>query len=78
MGQSVWTNNANQSGTVPVCPGDTNGDKAVNVLDLVQLLLCFGDPSTPPCDTGQDIDHDGFVNVNDLVEVLLSFGDPCP
>ncbi len=78
LGQSVWTNNANQSGTVPVCPGDTNGDKAVNVLDLVQLLLCFGDPATPPCDTGQDVNQDDVINVLDLVALLLAFGDVCP
>ncbi len=57
---------------------DVNGDLAVNVLDLVALLLCFGDPAIPPCDTGQDIDQDGFVNVLDLVQLLLAFGDACP
>ncbi len=54
--------------------GDINGDGFVNVNDLVEILLCFGDPATPPCDTGQDITQDGFVNVNDLVEVLLNWG----
>ncbi len=43
--------------------------------------LCFGDPATPPCDTGQDINGDGTVNVLDLIELLLSSVkracDPC-
>ncbi len=60
------------------CPADTNGDGFVNVLDLGQVIVCFGNPATPPCDTGQDITQDGFVNVNDLVEVLLNFGAACP
>ncbi len=59
-------------------PEDVTGDGFVNVNDLVEILLCFGDPATPPCDTGQDIDQDGFVNVNDLVLVLEEFGNSCP
>ncbi len=65
-------------GPVVPCPEDVNGDGFINVNDLVDVLLCFGDPATPPCDTGQDITQDGFVNVNDLVEILLVFGDVCP
>ncbi len=61
------------------CPWDINGDGVINGLDLIDLLLCFGDPATPPCDTGQDITQDGFVNVNDLlVELLLNFGAARP
>ncbi len=78
-GPSVWTNNATQSGTVPVpCPEDVNGDGTVNVLDLIDLLLCFGLPDTPPCDTGQDVNGDGTVNVLDLIDLLLAFGTVCP
>ncbi len=58
--------------------GDVNDDCTVNVNDLVAVLFCFGDPATPPCDTGQDITQDGVVNVNDLLEVLSAFGDACP
>ena len=46
--------------------------------DRAQLLLCFGQPATPPCDTGQDINGDGTVNVLDLIELLLAFGTSCP
>ena len=68
-------------GTITVelpCPADVNGDGFVNVLDLTQVLLCFGNPATGPCGTGQDITQDGFVNVLDLTQVLLAFGDVCP
>ncbi len=65
------------SGTVDLCPWDIDGSGSVDVQDLVEVLLCFGDPATPPCDTGQDITQDGVVNINDLVEVLLVFGDVC-
>ena len=54
------------------------GDGSINVLDLVAMLLCFGDPATPPCDMGTDINQDGVINVLDLIELLLAFGDACP
>ncbi len=55
------------------CPEDTNGDGTVNVLDLIELLLCFGLPAVPGCDA-EDINEDGTVNVLDLIHLLLSFG----
>ena len=60
-----------------LCPQDVNGDGAINVLDLIELLLCFGQPATPPCDV-TDINADGTVNVLDLIELLLAFGTACP
>ncbi len=63
---------------VPPCPTDTNNDGVTNVLDLIDVLLCFGQPDTPPCDTGQDTNGDGAVNVLDLIDVLLAFGTACP
>ena len=54
------------------------GDGVVNVLDLIDLLLCFGQPASPPCDTGQDINGDGTINVLDLIDLLLVFGQACP
>ena len=60
------------------CVGDTNDDGATNVLDLIDLLLCFGMPATPPCDTGQDINGDGAVNVLDLIDLILDYGCPSP
>ncbi len=56
---------------------DVNGDGAVNVLDLIDLLLCFGQPASPPCDA-PDLNGDGTVNVLDLIDLLLVFGASCP
>ena len=58
------------------CPNDVNGDGTTNVLDLIELLLCFGQPGTAGC-TPADVNSDGIVNVLDLIELLLDFGQPC-
>ncbi len=44
-----------------------NNDGVVNVLDLINLLLCFGQPATPPCNAA-DVNGDGQVNVLGLIE----------
>ena len=54
-------------------PGDVNGDCVVNVLDLIDLLLCFGQSAQPPCNLS-DVDGSGVVNVLDLIILLLNFG----
>jgi len=59
------------------CPWDVNGDGVIDVLDLIDLLLCFGLPADPPCDSA-DINGDGTVNVLDLIDLLLHFGETCP
>ena len=60
-----------------LCPADINGDGSINVLDLIDLLLCFGQPGVPECEA-EDINGDGTVNVLDLIEVLVLFGTACP
>ena len=62
---------------VDACPLDINGDGAINVLDMIEVLLCFGLPASPGCEA-QDINNDGTVNVLDLIELLLAFGQACP
>ena len=52
---------------------DINGDGSVNVLDLIDLLLCFGNPSVPGC-AAEDVNGDGTVTVLDLIDLLLQFG----
>ncbi len=54
-------------------PADLNADGVVDVLDLIDLLACFGQPSVPPCEAA-DINQDGMVNVLDLIELLLKYG----
>ena len=56
---------------------DINGDCVVNVLDLIELLLCFGQPPVGACALA-DINADGAVNVLDLIDLLLAFGTACP
>ncbi len=63
--------------TVNVCPTDINGDGTTNVLDLIDLLLCFGQPAIPGCES-EDVNGDGAVNVPDLIALLLAFGTACP
>ncbi len=63
--------------TINVCPTDTNGDGVTNVLDLIDLLLCFGQPAIPGCES-EDVNGDAVVNVLDLIDLLLTFGTTCP
>ena len=56
--------------------GDINGDCVVNVLDLIDLLLCFELPAVPGCES-DDVNGDGTVNVLDLIDLLLNFGQTC-
>ena len=51
-------------------------DRAANP-DLIDLLLCFGQPATPPCNAA-DVNGDGQVNVLDLIELPLAFGTASP
>ena len=64
------------AGAAP-CPDDINNDGVTNVLDLIDLLLCFGLPAVPGCEA-EDINEDGTVNVLDLIALLLEFGQACP
>ena len=59
------------------CPADVTGDGVVNSLDLIDLLLCLGQPPNPPCDTA-DVNQDGAVNSLDLIDLLLELGTSCP
>ena len=53
--------------------GDVNRDHVVNVLDLIELLLVFGESPG-----GQsDVNCDGTVNVLDLIDLLLNLGCTC-
>ena len=69
-GTTVWINQ-------PPCPADINADGVVNVLDLIDLLLCFAQPAIRGCEA-EDVNEDGTVNVLDLIQLLLAFGQPCP
>jgi hypothetical protein len=53
----------------PQCAGDTDGDGAVDVVDLINVLLAW-DTADPQA----DVNGDGAVDVVDLIEVLLAWG----
>jgi hypothetical protein len=49
-------------------PGDVNGDGALNILDILEIMLDFG--CTDLCGSS-DINNDGIVSILDLQELLL-------
>ena len=62
---------------VSSCPTDIDPDGVTNVLDLIDLLLCFGQPAVPGCEV-EDINGDGETNYLDLILLLDAFGTTCP
>ncbi len=63
-------------GTVgPLCPGDINGDRVVDLSDLAGLLANFGmsGRTTPR----GDLTGDGNVDLSDLAGMLAEFGNSC-
>lgn len=61
----------------PVCAGDLNGDRMVDLVDLATLLSHFGTPSGGAFANG-DMDGDGDVDLSDLAGLLARFGTVCP
>jgi hypothetical protein len=55
------------------CPADVNGDRSVDVLDLLEVLANWG--PCPGCPA--DVNGDTVVDVLDLLEVLANWG-ACP
>ena len=55
------------------CIGDVNGDGAVTVGDLLQILAEFG--CTEGCTT--DLNEDGLTTVADLLLLLSVYGATC-
>jgi hypothetical protein len=53
------------------CPADIDGNGAVNVSDLLNLIAVWGDCDACP----QDINGSGSVDVSDLLELIASWGD---
>jgi hypothetical protein len=50
--------------------GDTNDDNAVDLTDLNEVLLAFGQPGTCPLDA----DGSGTIDLGDLNAVMVNFG----
>lgn len=60
----------------PLCAGDLDGDGAIGLADLAQLLAHYG--STNPTYDQGDIDDDGDVDLADLSALLGVYGNNCP
>ena len=58
-------------------PADLTGDGMVNVLDLIEMLSCYGQTAVGGC-ASADLTDDGVINVLDLIALLLDFGSPAP
>ena len=58
-----------------VCPADVNGNGAIEVSDVLEVLSEFG------CDVGcsstVDLDNDNSITVADVLIVLSAFGEAC-
>jgi len=62
------------------CPGDTDSNNIVDLMDLLTVLANFGNAvSGGPADGDIDPLHapDGFIGFNDLTQVLGNFGEVC-
>jgi hypothetical protein len=59
--------------TPEAVPGDVDGDGAVNVVDMVALVLAWGPCAPPPAACPADVNSDGTVDVVDLVALVLNW-----
>ncbi len=57
------------------CPADIDGDGNVDVPDLIELIVAWGDCGGGSCPA--DIDGSGVVDVSDLVALIVAWG-ACP
>jgi hypothetical protein len=70
------------NGTCPPCPADTNADGAVDVDDLITVILGWGVcPNCPPNRCASDVEpfpnRNCATDVDDLIAVILAWG-ACP
>jgi hypothetical protein len=56
------------------CPADTNGDREIDIDDIVAVVLQFGQSGDG---LDGDTNFDGTIDVDDIVDVVLAFG-ACP
>ena len=60
----------------PSCPGDLNGDHAIDLTDLAELLSNYGLTGATPADG--DLNGDTLVDLTDLAQLLSLYGTFCP
>ncbi len=60
----------------PMSPGDVNGDKIVNIIDILKVAVHFGEtPETPNYDLFSDVNFDYRINIVDVLTIAVNFGD---
>jgi hypothetical protein len=59
------------------CPPDINNSGAVDVDDLIAVVLAWGPCPVPPVPCPADVNGSGSVDVDDLISVVLAWG-MCP
>ncbi len=57
-----------------LCPADTNNSGAVDVDDLIAVVLAWGPCPAPPVACPADVNDNGIVDVDDLIAVILAWG----
>jgi parallel beta-helix repeat protein len=56
-----------------VMMGDLNGDKAVNIFDVVRVAIVYGQSGRPGWML-EDVDCDGYITILDIVLVATNYG----
>jgi len=75
VGESNPSNNKLTKLVTLTIPGDVNGDKVVNIADLVSVALVFGTRvGGPGYNSNMDVNLDGIINILDLTYVAARFG----
>jgi hypothetical protein len=64
-----------QVNSPPSCPGDTDGSGAVDIDDIINVVLDFGSDGSGH---NGDADGSGVVDIDDVIFVVLNFGNTCP
>lgn len=62
--------------STPACPGDADGDAAVGLPDIAEIINAWGQPIVPP-GVGPDLDSDGQVGLGDLGVIINNWGRVC-
>ncbi len=79
-GETSLTDNQLTDGVLRVnLPGDVDGDKVVNIIDIAIIGAAFGtSPGSPNWNPNADINNDGTVNILDLAIAGANYGKVDP
>ena len=72
LGNGKGAPTAEASCYVPPIPEDLNGDGRVNVMDLYQILMHWGESDSPGW-IPEDLNKDGAIDVEDIYQLLVKW-----